>query len=314
MKEQTERLGVAALDMFFSRNGWLFREQVIHDYGIDAHVEITNDSYPTGELIAIQIKSGLSFFKDETEDAYIFRTEDKHINYWANHTLPVIIALYHPDLNKVFWEVVNKNTIIDTGKNWKILVPKHNDCGVSCLQQLSQLTQPEPYIQRLNRLKLDRGWIEKVSNGENVFVKFEDWVNKSLPRYHFRLVCDGETYDWPMTYGPGFTIEAALEHFLPWANAEVDEDDDDDEYEEDGEIWITEGYSHIDEDTGEEIFVEQSHRPSGIVPISNDGEVDYYSLRLILNDLGRSFLLMDGYLRHDSNIEKRTFTIDQINW
>lgn len=62
MKAQTERLGVSKLDHYFSSYGWLFREQMIHDYGIDAHVEITNENYPTGELIAIQIKSGMSFF------------------------------------------------------------------------------------------------------------------------------------------------------------------------------------------------------------------------------------------------------------
>jgi hypothetical protein len=40
MQPQTVRLGVAALDTYFSGHGWLFREQLTHDYGIDAHVEI----------------------------------------------------------------------------------------------------------------------------------------------------------------------------------------------------------------------------------------------------------------------------------
>ncbi|WP_345855190.1 DUF4365 domain-containing protein [Shewanella algae] len=42
MKAQTERLGVSKLDHYFSSHGWLFREQMIHDFGIDAHVEITS--------------------------------------------------------------------------------------------------------------------------------------------------------------------------------------------------------------------------------------------------------------------------------
>ncbi len=82
MQTQTERLGVSKLDHYFSSKGWLFREQMIHDFGIDAHVEITNESYPTGQLIAIQIKSGMSFFSEKNNHSYIFRTEDKHINYW----------------------------------------------------------------------------------------------------------------------------------------------------------------------------------------------------------------------------------------
>ena len=68
MQPQTERLGVAAVDYFFSTNGWMFREQTTHDYGIDAHVEIVQDGPPTGKLIALQIKSGISFFSEETEE------------------------------------------------------------------------------------------------------------------------------------------------------------------------------------------------------------------------------------------------------
>lgn len=63
---------------------------MIHDFGIDAHVEITSEDYPTGELIAMQIKSGMSFFSQESANSYVFRTEGKHIEYWSNHTLPVI--------------------------------------------------------------------------------------------------------------------------------------------------------------------------------------------------------------------------------
>lgn len=73
-KAQTERLGVAGVDYFFSQHGWLFREQPTHDYGIDAHVEIVITNRPTGKLIALQIKSGTSFFSEETADAFVFNS------------------------------------------------------------------------------------------------------------------------------------------------------------------------------------------------------------------------------------------------
>lgn len=101
MKANVERLGVSRLEFYFSQNGWLFREQVILDFGIDAQVEIVDENYPTGDLIAIQIKSGLSFFDEETDDSYVFRTTDKHMSYWANHSLPVILVLYHPEQDKL---------------------------------------------------------------------------------------------------------------------------------------------------------------------------------------------------------------------
>jgi len=53
MKPQTDRLGVAAANYFFSSKGWLFREQTTHDYGIDAHVEIVSGSYSSGRLIIL---------------------------------------------------------------------------------------------------------------------------------------------------------------------------------------------------------------------------------------------------------------------
>jgi hypothetical protein len=92
-----DRIGIAKLDVFFSNFGWLFREQPIHDYGIDAQVEIVVGDQPTGNLIAIQVKSGKSYFSELTDTDIIYRTDDKHINYWSTHCLPVIIVLYDPD-------------------------------------------------------------------------------------------------------------------------------------------------------------------------------------------------------------------------
>ena len=43
-------------------------------------------------------------------------------------------------------------------------------------------------------------------------------------------------------------------------------------------------------------FEEWYKPPEGIVPISEDGEVDRYRLILSLNDLGKAFLKMDEFL------------------
>ena len=146
MATKTDRLGVSKLDFYFSSHGWLFREQMVHDYGIDAHIEIVNDAYPTGDLIAIQIKSGMSFFSEETDEAYIFRTEDKHISYWSNHSLPVVLVLYNTEDDILYWQVINEQTVISTGKGWKIEVPKTNILNEDSFKDLSKLTQPEQYI------------------------------------------------------------------------------------------------------------------------------------------------------------------------
>ena len=73
---KTDRLGVSKLEYYFSLHGWLFREQALHDYGIDAQVEIVIDGKPTGDLIAIQIKSGKSYFSESTDTMFIYRTDN----------------------------------------------------------------------------------------------------------------------------------------------------------------------------------------------------------------------------------------------
>ncbi len=87
--DQVERRGVALAMDTFENMGFAFREQHQHDYGIDAHVELIDDQKPTGQLLALQIKAGSSYFSEATVEDYVYRPESKHVNYWLNHSLPV---------------------------------------------------------------------------------------------------------------------------------------------------------------------------------------------------------------------------------
>lgn len=65
--KQTDRESVNAVEAIFVKElGWIFREQTVADWGIDAHVEVANEKEPSGRLLALQIKSGKSFFKKKT--------------------------------------------------------------------------------------------------------------------------------------------------------------------------------------------------------------------------------------------------------
>lgn len=311
-KPQTERLGVSALDYFFSAHGWLFREQTTHDYGIDAHIEIVADGRPTGKLIALQIKSGTSFFAEETNDAYVFRTDDKHIAYWVSHSMPVVVVLYNPETEQAYWQYVSRQSVEATGKGWKLCIPKVSMFGQPerCLQALEDLTQPEPYVRRLNRLRIDRHWMDLLDQGRDVRVHFDDWVNKSLPRYQITICTDDEQETWPTLYAPGVGIEEMLNHFFPWADFHLDL-----EAHEEGarENWISHCYMGRDKETGEVYYTmpfKQWYTPQeGIVPVSEDGETASYSLFLSLNEFGRSFLFIDDYLGDPDAPENIGFTL-----
>lgn len=98
-----ERMGVATCEKVFSEMGFIFREQPIRDYGIDAIVETKSDGYPSGKMIGIQIKSGSSYFSEAKDDCIVFRGKKKHYYYWKNYSLPVIIVLYNPKTESCIW-------------------------------------------------------------------------------------------------------------------------------------------------------------------------------------------------------------------
>lgn len=309
----TDRLGVSALEYFFSQNGWLFREQTTHDYGIDAHVEIVRDHRPTGKLIAIQIKTGASFFREENDDSFVFRADDQHIAYWVGHSMPVIVVIYSPDTKQAYWKHISRGEIESTGKNWKTRIPKIDMLAdaPNALRALESLTQPEPYIRRLNRLRTDRRWIDLIDAGEEVSIEFDDWINKFLPRYQITIRCNGESEVWPTLYAPGSGVHSMLEHFFPWAEFSVDEH----LFEEGAESrWEAECFQYHDKETGESYYEEDFESwyepPKGIVPVSEDGETEHYSLILSLNEFGKGFVLVDDYLSDDEAQEIIGFTLE----
>lgn len=150
-----------------------------------------------------------------------------------------------------------------------------------------------------------------INEGVQVRVEFEDWVNKSLPRYQLIIYTNEEKEVWPTLYAPGVGVQAMLAHFFPWADFAVDED----EYEE-GAVaeWEAECYSYHDAESGETFYDQEFEEwykpPTGLVPVSDNGETATYVLILSLNEFGNSFLLIDDYLSDPDAQEAIGFTIE----
>lgn len=122
----TERIGIHRVALcFLEKYGWIEREQIIADFGIDTQVEIVENEKPTGLLYCIQVKSGKSYIKKSNEFISYY-PEEKHVEYWLNHTLPVLLILCDLEENKSYWEFVNSKTVIKTAKHWKIEIPLVN--------------------------------------------------------------------------------------------------------------------------------------------------------------------------------------------
>ena len=103
-----ERRGLNAIEaVFISDFSWAFREQTVSDFGIDAQAEIFEAGKATGKLIALQIKTGASYFRKHGDD-YVFYGEQRHLDYWLNHSLPVFLILHDPDRNLTLWQKIER--------------------------------------------------------------------------------------------------------------------------------------------------------------------------------------------------------------
>lgn len=216
------------------------------------------------------------------------------------------MVLYNPNIDLILWEIVNEDTLTSTGANWKMAIPPLKTLTESSLDEVANLAQPPDDMQKINRLRLDRAWMDLVNNDESVYVEFEDWINKSLSRFEMRIGCDSRDdvseQKWPMVYGPGISPEEALSYIIPWADYEVDEDAHREGLEG---VWSAECYVCYDKEDGNTYYSQsfdewyQQRQPDGIVPCSEDGEVASYRLFLSLNDIGTSFLTMDEFLKDE---------------
>jgi hypothetical protein len=130
------RIGVAGTQLIFEKLGWIFREQPIEDHGIDAHIEVVSNDMPTGKLIALQIKCGKSWFDESTKNGFVFRGEKRHLEYWQEHSLPVIIVLYDQHAGIAYWQTVSKDLVKSTGKGWKLTIPFENKISDATLGEI----------------------------------------------------------------------------------------------------------------------------------------------------------------------------------
>ena len=140
--EQISRIGIHGVATIIHKMGWLFREQPISDYGIDAHIEQMNDGKPTGRLLAAQIKCGHSWFKETDKNGYVYRGDLKHLNYWSSHSLPVIIVLFDQDKNQAFWVPVENSRIKKQSSGWKITVPFNNTIDNHSIADFNRIVLP----------------------------------------------------------------------------------------------------------------------------------------------------------------------------
>ncbi len=130
VRSLVDRQGLNLAGLIFTRDlGWIFREQPVSDVGVDALVEIVLAGHATGDLLALQVKSGDSFFRERTDEGFVFRGDTYHLEYWLRYPIPVLLILCSPGQNRCWWQSIDYACVRQTGKGWKTVVPLTNELG-----------------------------------------------------------------------------------------------------------------------------------------------------------------------------------------
>lgn len=300
--DDIDSTGVSICQETFSRMGMIFREQKGQDYGIDAIVEPKTDVYASGQLIGLQIKSGDSYLKESSEKAFVFRGEMKHYHYWLNHCLPVLIILVDINTRTCYWQRVEKHLITLTEKSWKIEIPKINILSSSKSDILKILEAQSEYEKRFNTLLFSLDWIRATQTNGEIILEVNEWVNKSSGRGDFKLLVPSDSGEdkvlFEQTY-LGFGLRdysMVIKDMFPWANISIDQDFYDYNMEAEWYEEYEESNQRLEREllqTGRSI----PERDNTIYPYENcAGEVDKYRLILTLNEIGKSFLVLEDFL------------------
>ena len=115
------------------------------DYGIDAYTEIViDDGNPksdavTGRHLAMQIKSGKSYFKGkQTKNGWRFSSDADHLAYWYNYSLPVIIVLVDTT-GTAYWQHITTQTVRETRSGFRLEIPRANVLSASSFDALTAI-------------------------------------------------------------------------------------------------------------------------------------------------------------------------------
>lgn len=89
----------------------------------------------------MQIKCGTSYFEEESSEVYVYRGSLKHLNYWLNHSLKVVLILCHPVTQVCYWTPIEPHSVQLYKKGWSIAVPKKNTLTQNHIYSLESVTE-----------------------------------------------------------------------------------------------------------------------------------------------------------------------------
>lgn len=189
----TEDLGISYVHGIVAQMGFFFREQPKHDFGIDAHLEISDDTGKgSGRLVGLQIKSGKSYIRRTSGGSIAYYADKRHIIYWAEHSLPVVLIVYSPNENRAWWVdikeyISQRPTMLGDEGGCVIKIPNSQIFDENTKNVLENLANTPSDKLDLDERKYSLATVEDFSTGQAKRISSHILVGMSVGKAGVRL-------------------------------------------------------------------------------------------------------------------------------
>lgn len=137
--KQTSTEGMLYVEKMVNDHGSIFRR--VHqeeDVGIDGFIEIVQEEEVSGKLVAVQIKSGESFLSSDHSEFEV-PVDERHLYYWKNFMVPVLLVCYSPTLDVAAWisvrDYIERAEYYGESRLTKISIPTRRRFDVEALSK-----------------------------------------------------------------------------------------------------------------------------------------------------------------------------------
>jgi hypothetical protein len=165
----TGAIGVTILNGIVERElKWRFRRNHQEDdFGIDGYVDLVSESgCVLGKNFAVQIKTGPSHVVKSTDHGFLLHGQLKHLNYFLNSPLPIILVWVDDSVGRAWWVHVKPTAVRMAKAGWTILIPKSNRLDSSARTALAALAGPVsnylPLVGRIQTIREAARGVERI--------------------------------------------------------------------------------------------------------------------------------------------------------
>ena len=136
----TDQQGIGHLMHLLSKKGCIVNECSGRETGIDAICEFRTGPYESsGIFLAIQLKTGSSYFSKKKDGEYCYYADDKHVDYWLKCNMPVLFIIYNPESEEILWTKIEKGNLVKTKTGCRIDISPENRLGEIDAQKIYEV-------------------------------------------------------------------------------------------------------------------------------------------------------------------------------